>query len=130
MKDQKVLVRSPLKCQHGDGICGKCFGLNERGVGHDVGTNIGILAGQALGERATQLSMNAFHSGGVATGAGAESVDMFTRLKQVLGMPKTLRNQATLAQSSGKVTHIEKDPAGGVDVHINGISHRVDVKLV
>ena len=130
MKDQKVLVRSPLKCLHGDGICGKCFGLNERGVGHDVGTNIGILAGQALGERATQLSMNAFHSGGVATGAGAESVDMFTRLKQVLGMPKTLRNQATLAQSSGKVTHIEKDPAGGLDVFVNGISHRVDVKLV
>lgn len=130
MKDQKVLVRSPLKCQHGDGICAKCFGLNERGVAHDTGTNIGILAGQALGERATQLSMNAFHSGGVATGAGAGSVDMFTRLKQVLGMPKTLKDQATLAQASGKITHVTKDPTGGVNIVVNGIAHKVDTRLV
>jgi DNA-directed RNA polymerase subunit beta' len=130
MKDQKILVRSPLKCLHGDGICAKCFGLNERGVNHDVGTNIGILAGQSLGERATQLSMNAFHTGGVASGAGAESVDMFTRLKNVLEMPKTLKNQATLAQASGKISHVEKDPAGGVIITVNGVGHKVDTKLV
>ena len=130
MKDQKVLVRSPLKCLHGDGICAKCFGLNERGSPHPVGTNIGILAGQSLGERAIQLSMNAFHSGGVAGGAGAGSIDMFTRLKQVLHMPKTLKNQATLAQVSGKISQITKDPAGGMNIVINGIGHSVDVKLV
>jgi DNA-directed RNA polymerase subunit beta' len=130
LRDQKVLVRSPLKCQHGDGICAKCFGLNERGVPHDVGTSIGVLAGQSLGERATQLSMNAFHTGGVASGAGSESVDMFTRLKQILGMPKKLKNQATISQSSGKITQVSKDAAGGVNITINGIGHKVDTALV
>jgi len=130
IKDQRILVRSPLKCLHGDGICAKCFGLNERGAHHDIGTNIGILAGHALGEPSVQLSMNAFHSGGVATGAGSESVDMFTRLKQVIGMPKTLKNQATLATVSGKITHVTKDAAGGVNVVIGGIAHKVDTKLV
>lgn len=130
MKDQKVLVRSPLKCLHGDGICAKCFGLNERGVPHDIGTNIGVLAGQSLGEPAAQLSMNAFHTGGVASGAGAESVDMFTRLQQVLGMPKTMKNQATLATVSGKISQVIKDPAGGVNIIVNGVGHKVDTKLV
>ena len=78
LKDQKVLVRSPLKCLHGDGICAKCFGLNERGVPHDIGTNIGILAGQALGERATQLSMNCNAAGNLVTIKYQESVRIFT----------------------------------------------------
>ena len=60
-KIDKVLVRSPLKCEHGDGICSKCFGLNENGHKHDIGTNIGVLAGQALGEPITQMAMDSFH---------------------------------------------------------------------
>lgn len=59
--DDVVHVRSPLKCAHGNGICAKCYGLNENGKLHPVGTNIGVVAGQALGEPATQLAMDAFH---------------------------------------------------------------------
>ncbi len=60
-KIDEIQVRSPLKCLHGDGICAKCYGLNEGGRNHDLGTNIGVLAGQALGEPAMQMSMDAFH---------------------------------------------------------------------
>jgi DNA-directed RNA polymerase subunit beta' len=129
-KVDKIQVRSPMKCSLGHGICAKCFGLNENGKLHDSGTNIGILAAQALGEPATQLSMNAFHSGGVAAGAGGKSVDKLSRLKNILEMPKTLKNQATLASQSGKITDIKKDAVGGQDVFVNGVKHYVQGHLV
>ena len=56
-----MVVRSPLKCQDPQGLCAKCYGINENGHLHDIGTNIGVLAAQSMGEPATQLSMDAFH---------------------------------------------------------------------
>lgn len=123
-KIDRVVVRSPLKCSHGEGLCSKCFGLNENGELHEIGTNIGVLAGQALGEPATQLAMDSFHTGGVAASRGGASVDKFTRLNDLLEIPKTLRNAAILAKASGKVTKVEKDLAtNGWNVHIGEEKH-------
>lgn len=61
----KVTLRSPLYCRMPKGICAHCFGHNENGRLHAVGTNIGVIAGQALGEPMTQLSMKC--SDGVVT---------------------------------------------------------------
>ena len=127
--DKNVLVRSPLKCAHGDGICSKCFGLNENGVLHDVGTNIGVLAGQALGEPTTQLSMRVFHTGGVAAGAGSKSMDMFERLKHIVGLPKTLPNSATLAQQSGVISSIKSEKAHDI-ITVGDEQHTVAKHLV
>ena len=66
-KVDQVVVRSPLKCQHGQGICAKCYGLNEDGKFHEVGTNIGVIAAQAFGEPATQLSMDCNAAGNFVT---------------------------------------------------------------
>ncbi len=60
-KVRRVVVRSPLRCEHEDGICGSCFGLDEDGVNPPVGKNVGIMAAQSIGERATQLAMKSFH---------------------------------------------------------------------
>lgn len=60
-KDAKLIVRSPLKCEHAKGLCQKCAGLGASGDFHPVGTNIGVIATQTLGERATQLPMKEFH---------------------------------------------------------------------
>lgn len=129
-KTEKVLVRSPLKCEQGSGICAKCYGLNENGHHHVEGTNIGVLAGQALGEPAVQMAMDAFHSGGVASSErGAKSVDRFTRLSNILTMPKTLKGEATLAMTSGTIQSVQKDPVG-VNIHINGIRHFVPADRV
>jgi DNA-directed RNA polymerase subunit beta' len=116
-KITKVPVRSPLRCQHGPGICKKCHGLTEDGVEPEVGLNVGVLAGQALGERATQLAMRAFHTGGtVATKEGL--VDEFQRAKDLLLFPKTLPGSATLSTVNGTVSKISKDPAGGHNVFV------------
>jgi len=120
----RVMVRSPLRCQHGPGICKKCFGLTEDGRHPEAGTNVGVMAGQALGERATQLAMKAFHTGGTA--ASKEGlVDEFERVQNLLLFPKTLPGSATLSTMSGRVEKVEKDPAGGHSVYIGGQRHYV-----
>jgi DNA-directed RNA polymerase subunit beta' len=115
-KVSKVVVRSTLKCEAPKGLCSKCYGLNSDGKRPSVGTNIGILAGQSIGERAVQISMKTFHTGGVA-GAGAP-VSAMDRLNALLKFPKKVPNAATLATVSGEVSKIDKDPAGGYNVHI------------
>lgn len=128
-KIKQVVVRSPLKCSHGKGLCSKCFGLNENGDLHEIGTNIGVLAGQALGEPATQLAMDSFHTGGVAASRGGASMDKFTRLNQLLELPKVLPNAAILAKTSGKVTKVERDMAtNGWNVHIGKDNHYIPAK--
>lgn len=128
-KIKEVLVRSPMKCQHADGVCSKCMGLNENGKQFEKGTNVGILAAQTLGEPLTQLSMNAFHTGGVSGAAGSGAVDKITRFKNLLQLPEVLRDSATLSEEEGVVHRIDKDPAGGWNVHVNNKVHFVPGRL-
>jgi DNA-directed RNA polymerase subunit beta' len=128
----KILVRSPLRCQAKDGLCGRCYGLAEGGKDPGLGDNLGVSSAQAIGERTTQLSMRTFHSGGTAA-AGGGVVGGFARVVQLLNIPKTLPNKAALATASGAVTKIEKDPAGGHSVYVGDVRHYVpqnnDVKV-
>jgi DNA-directed RNA polymerase subunit beta' len=128
-KVEKVLVRSPLKCAHGKGLCAKCYGLNENGGLHENGTNIGIIAGHSMGEPATQLAMDSFHTGGVAASRGAGAVDKFTRLNQLLEFPKTLPNAAVLAKAHGAVSKIERDQStNGWNVTIGKEKHFISAQ--
>jgi DNA-directed RNA polymerase subunit beta' len=124
----KVVVRSPLKCNHGPGICKKCYGLMEDGQHPAEGTNVGVLAGQSVGERTAQLAMKAFHTGGTAASSAA-LVDDFTAVKQLLRMPKTVKNSATLSTASGVVTKVTKDPIGGTNVFVGRERHYVPQNL-
>jgi DNA-directed RNA polymerase subunit beta' len=120
-----IRVRSPLKCAHGDGICAKCYGINEEGKLHQKGVNVGVRAAHALGEPLTQLSMNSFHTGGITGSAGSKAVSLFDRIDQLTQIPRVLPGAATLAREEGKVEKIENDAAGGYRVTINGASHYV-----
>lgn len=120
----KVVVRSPLRCLHGPGICQKCYGLSENGRLPDKGINVGILAGHAIGERSTQLALKSFHTGGTYSSKSG-LVDEFERVQNLLNFPKTLPGSATLSTVAGKVTAIAKDPAGGHDVYVDGKKHYV-----
>src|SRR5690606_25427338 len=64
-KDATLLVRSTLKCEHEKGVCQKCAGISPSGGPYRIGTNLGVLSAQSLGERSVQLTLKAFHSGGV-----------------------------------------------------------------
>jgi len=66
-----VRVRSPLTCQAPRGLCQQCYGLDlATGELVRLGTAVGILAAQSVGEPGTQLTMRTFHSGGIANAQG------------------------------------------------------------
>lgn len=69
---KSVLVRSVFTCQAKRGICARCYGYDlSRGALVDVGTTIGTIAAQSIGEPGTQLTMKTFHIGGTASGIAA-----------------------------------------------------------
>jgi DNA-directed RNA polymerase subunit beta' len=121
---EKIEVRSPMTCHAENGICQKCIGHSAEGSMHEIGTNIGVIASQAVGEPAIQLALDSFHSGGVAASRGGASVDRIKRLGQLLNIPKELPGSAVLAEHAGKITHIEKDPStNGHYIHIGEHKH-------
>ncbi len=82
---RSVKVRSPLTCELLDGVCAKCYG---RDVGRqkpvEIGTAVGIIAAQSIGEPGTQLTMRTFHTGGVAAEYITGVADVKKRKQQAL----------------------------------------------
>lgn len=124
-KNAHLIVRSPLKCEHAKGLCQKCVGLSADGHHHELGDNVGVTSAQALGERAVQLTLRVFHTGGtVDTSGGSKVLGGFERFNQLMTLPKTIQDSATLAMRSGTVEKVEND-ATGVNVWVNGKKHHV-----
>lgn len=120
-----IVVRSPLTCQAVGGVCAKCFGLTENGQLAPIGLHIGALAGQTVGERATQITLKSFHSGGAIGGAKIG----FDRISELVEMPQNVKNKATLASVTGKITKIEASPTGGWYVTVDKTKHFVPQEL-
>ena len=120
-----LVVRSPTKCESPLGMCSKCYGAMDGGGPIALGTNIGVIAGQAIGEVGTQLSMRVFHTGGASGAGGSSVVGGIQRVKQLLKIPQTLPGKATLAQVPGRIGKVAKSAVGGYDVTIGGDEHYV-----
>ncbi len=99
---QSVDIRSILDCSVEKGVCQKCYG---RDLGDDqlvqIGTPVGIIAAQSIGEPGTQLTMRTFHMGGVAD-SGNDITQGLSRVEELFEArnPKT---PATLSKINGKV---------------------------
>ena len=102
-------VFSPLTCQLVNGICQKCYGLDLSKPGEtiEMGTAVGVIAAQSLGEPGTQLTMRTFHSGGIS---GDEDITQgLPKVKQIFDNIKPEKNEkAILAKITGKITSIEE----------------------
>lgn len=123
-KVSSIKVRSPIGCTHNTTeVCQKCVGITENGTEPKVGMNAGIVASQAMSEPLTQLAMNAFHEGGVAGTRGARSKDSFSRVAELLTLPKKISGSAAIATVDGKITSIKPDPAGGYRITIGKKEH-------
>jgi DNA-directed RNA polymerase subunit beta' len=65
---ERMKIRSVLTCETRRGTCAKCYGIDlatSRQV--ELGTAVGIMAAQSIGEPGTQLTMRTFHIGGTAS---------------------------------------------------------------
>lgn len=111
-----VKVRSPLTCELAEGVCSKCYGNHEDGNKSQIGDNIGMVNGQSITERGTQLTMRTFHTGSVVESGGGYATSGMTRLKQLTNLPQFISGKSALSTVDGKVKSITPNPAGGVNI--------------
>jgi DNA-directed RNA polymerase subunit beta' len=70
---ESVWIRSGLTCDAEHGMCAKCYGRDlSTGKQVEIGTAVGIIAAQSIGEPGTQLTMRTFHIGGTASATAAK----------------------------------------------------------
>lgn len=127
-KKGNVVVRSPMTCELNDGICQKCYGLDEKGNRHLLGTNVGVRSAQAITEPLTQFQLSAKH-GVVQAGLDKSKIEGLAGLRNFLEIPKSFTNRAILAADGGDVTRIEKAPQGGHDVYVGDTKYYTPPQL-
>jgi len=96
-----VRVRSVMTCLTLNGVCQKCYG-RDLGTSKtvDLGTAVGIIAAQSIGEPGTQLTMRTFHMGGIAD--EDDITQGLTRVEELFEA-RTPKKPAILAEIDGKV---------------------------
>ena len=100
---EEIKARSPLTCELQHGICASCYGLDlGRGVMVGLGSAVGIVAAQSIGEPGTQLTLRTFHTGGVAAG-GADITTGLPRVEELFEARKQPKGEAVVAEISGTV---------------------------
>jgi DNA-directed RNA polymerase subunit beta' len=108
---KKVKVRSPLTCELVHGICARCYGMDlGRGKMVNLGSAVGVVAAQSIGEPGTQLTLRTFHTGGVA--GGGDITTGLPRVEELFEARRMPRGEAVITQINGKA-HImvsEKNP--------------------
>ena len=63
---EAVSVRSPVTCAAKIGICAVCYGRDYATTQLvEIGTPVGVMAAQSIGEPGTQLTMRVRHAGGI-----------------------------------------------------------------
>lgn len=98
---KEVSVRSPLMCNSKRGVCRNCYGRDLSSTALvKIGTAVGIIAAQSIGEPGTQLTLRTFHTGGVAGGR-----DITTGLPRVeeLFEARVPKGKAVLTEIDGTV---------------------------
>ncbi len=95
---EKVIIRTVMTCHAHEGVCQKCYGWDlatSRPV--NIGTAVGIIAAQSIGEPGTQLTMRTFHTGGVA---GDDITHGLPRVQELFEARKP-KGLAVLSEISG-----------------------------
>jgi len=102
----EIKIRSVYSCKSLYGICGKCYGFDlayNKPV--TIGTAVGIIAAQSIGEPGTQLTMRTFHTGGVA--GESDVTQGLPRVEEVFeGRPP--KKKAFVSDVRGKVSVVKQ----------------------
>ncbi|MCI7505152.1 MAG: DNA-directed RNA polymerase subunit beta' [Coriobacteriaceae bacterium] len=95
---EEVTIRTVMTCHATHGVCQKCYGWDlATGRPVNIGTAVGIIAAQSIGEPGTQLTMRTFHTGGVA---GDDITHGLPRVTELFEARKP-KGQAVLAEIAG-----------------------------
>lgn len=98
---EKLHVRSLMTCRTRKGVCRACYGwdLGDNDM-VQLGTPVGIIAAQSIGEPGTQLTMRTFHMGGVAE--GSDITQGLTRVEELFEA-RSPRTPAVLSDVTGVI---------------------------
>ncbi|MFC2032540.1 DNA-directed RNA polymerase subunit beta', partial [Chloroflexota bacterium] len=109
----KVHVRTPLSCQSRRGTCQRCYG-RDLSCGHLVklGTAVGIIAAQSIGEPGTQLTLRTFHTGGVV---GLDITSGLPRIEELFEA-RIPKGQAIISEVDGVAEVIENEEVKKIKV--------------
>jgi DNA-directed RNA polymerase subunit beta' len=112
----QIFVRSPLVCHLDRGICAMCYGRDlGRGKLVQIGTAVGIISAQSIGEPGTQLTLRTFHTGGVAHGGDITSG--LPRVEEIFEARKKPKGEAVVSEIDGQCEIIRSDD-GKVSIRI------------
>lgn len=103
-----VVVRSPLTCQAPVGLCATCYGWDFSTKNLvTLGTPVGVVAAQSIGEPGTQLTMRVKHTGGIV---GLDVTQGLPRVEELFEarVPKSV---SPIAEIAGKVS-VEETEVG------------------
>lgn len=107
----EIKVRSVMSCKTYRGVCQKCYGYD---LGYnklvDLGTAVGIIAAQSIGEPGTQLTMRTFHTGGVA---GLDITQGLPRVEEIFEA-RSPKNKAIISEVDGKIKIEQGKNASGL----------------
>ena len=105
-KIEEVIVRSPLTCLAKHGLCARCYGRDfSQKKPVEIGTPVGVIAAQSIGEPGTQLTMRVKHAGGIV---GLDVTQGLPRVEELLEV-RTPKSLSPIAEISGKVEVIETE---------------------
>ena len=109
----RVYVRSPLACHARFGICRYCYGRDlSRGQLVNIGTAVGIIAAQSIGEPGTQLTLRTFHTGGVV---GTDITSGLPRVEELFEA-RVPKGNAVISEIDGTVELLDDDGENMVKV--------------
>jgi DNA-directed RNA polymerase subunit beta' len=102
----EVSVYSPLTCTARYGLCAKCYGIDLSSKANiEIGTPVGVVAAQSIGEPGTQLTLKTKHSAGIV---GVDVTQGLPRVEELFEA-RTPKILSPLAEISGKVSVTETD---------------------
>jgi DNA-directed RNA polymerase subunit beta' len=120
LKIDEIAICSILTCRTENGICQRCYGRDlGRDITVEIGTAVGIIAAQSIGEPGTQLTMRTFHMGGVA--GEADITQGLNRVEELFEarMPKV---ESIIAETAGKIKVYKKDGKSIITIIATGES--------
>ncbi|HRL10281.1 MAG TPA: hypothetical protein PKX07_00275, partial [Aggregatilineales bacterium] len=105
----EVSVRSPMTCALIHGICALCYGRDlGRGDMVSIGSAVGIIAAQSIGEPGTQLTLRTFHSGGTAQASG-DITSGLPRVEELFEARKKPKGEAVMTDIGGTMRISKRD---------------------
>jgi DNA-directed RNA polymerase subunit beta' len=113
-KIDSMKVRSPLFCKSKYGVCKKCYGIDmSTNDIASIGTPVGVLAAQSIGEPGTQLTMRVRHFGGIVISDVTQGLprveELFeTRTPKVISPIAEITGKARVTEDADRDMYIVK----------------------